>query len=118
MRKISRDMLHDDRFGARADDVVLVCAIFVGQGEGKPMTATKLAEYAGMPRPTVVRKLRELECAGLVRMLDGKRAILVGDMVGTPESKAATEIFTKLINSAATKLSKMDTRPVASRKVT
>lgn len=116
MRKISRDLLNDDRFGTRADDVVLCCAIFVGLGENRPMTASKLAEYAGMPRPTVIRKLRELERVGLVRVLSNKRVILVGDMIGTDAARAATEAFTRLINSAAMKLSKLDSAAIAGRK--
>ncbi|QPB08652.1 helix-turn-helix domain-containing transcriptional regulator [Burkholderia phage Mica] len=116
VKKISCDLLHDDRFGTRADDVVLCCAIFIGLGENKPMTASKLAEYAGMPRPTVIRKLRELESAGLVRQLSNKRVILVGDMVGTEAARVATDVFTQIINSAAKNLSKLDSAAIAGRR--
>lgn len=104
LRKISRDLLKDDRFGTRATDVVLCCAIFIGLGENKPMNATKLSEYAGMPRATVIRKLHELEDIGVVRMVGKKSAILVGDMVGTEAAREATEVFTRIINEAANDL--------------
>ena len=74
------------------------------------MSAAKLAEYAGMPRPTVIRKLDRLERIGLVRLVDKRRAILVGDMVGTEAAREATEVFTRIINDAATELAKLDRR--------
>lgn len=110
LRKISRDMLKDDRFGTRASDVVLCCAIFIGLGEGKPMNASKLSEYAGMPRATVIRKIQEFERIGLVRVVSKKRVILVGDMVGTESARRATEVFTQIISSAAAELSELDRR--------
>lgn len=106
--KICRDLFNDDKFGTRAGDAVLCCAIFIGLGEGKPMTASKLSEYAGMPRATVIRKLGELERVGLVRLVDKKRAILVGDMVGTEAALEATEVFTRIISNAAFELSELD----------
>lgn len=110
VRKIARDLLEDDRFGTRADDVVLCCAIFIGLGENKPMNATKLSEYAGMPRPTVIRKLRELQDIGVVRVVGKKNAILVGDMIGTESARVATEVFTRMINAAASELNALDKR--------
>lgn len=58
-------------FGTRAGDLLLRSAIYVGTVEGRPLTVAKLATYVGIPRPTVVRRLRELERRGLVVRIDG-----------------------------------------------
>ncbi|EHP42310.1 hypothetical protein OR16_15314 [Cupriavidus basilensis OR16] len=59
-------LLGQHRFASHAGDVLLVCAVAVGDLEGKPMTAWKLAAYVGMPRPTIVRRLARMARAGLV----------------------------------------------------
>jgi hypothetical protein len=76
MRILSKGLLGKERFAANADDLLLVAAVFVGQEEGKTMPAAKFAAYAGLPRPTAVRKLKELEAAGIVTALDGGRYVL------------------------------------------
>jgi DNA-binding MarR family transcriptional regulator len=58
-------------FGTRASDLLLRSAIYVGTVEGRPLTVAKLATYVGIPRPTVVRRLRALERRGLVVRIDG-----------------------------------------------
>ncbi|MDK3021720.1 helix-turn-helix domain-containing protein [Cupriavidus taiwanensis] len=73
MRAISIALLGQHRFASHAGDVLLLCAVAVGHGEGKPMTAHKLAGYVGMPRPTAVRRLRHLEAMRLVQRGDGGR---------------------------------------------
>ncbi|QOE32768.1 helix-turn-helix domain-containing protein [Achromobacter phage Mano] len=115
VRTVVAEILKDERFGTRADDAVLCCAIFVGQAEHKPMTAAKLAEYAGIPRPTVVRKLRQLQVEGIVRVLDGGQAELVADLLADG-LQAATARSIRVINTAASRLSKMDTHRIAHRK--
>lgn len=71
MRSLSMRFLVQRRFGTHAADVLLLGAVYIGQVEGKPMTAHKLAQYAGMPRGTAVRRLQRLEAMGLVRREDG-----------------------------------------------
>lgn len=39
--------------------MVLVC-VFIGDGEGRPMTATKISHFSGLPRSTVYRRLETL----------------------------------------------------------
>lgn len=75
------DLLHSTASGlllaGAADvscaDVILVCAVFIGHTDGRPMTAGKLAAYVGMPRPTAVRRLQELMTRGIVRQDASKR---------------------------------------------
>lgn len=66
LRAFGAAYLGHKRFGARADELVLLAAVFVGQAEGRPMNASKLADYAGMPRPTVIRKLQALARRGVL----------------------------------------------------
>lgn len=72
-RELSFALLRERRFASHAGDVLLLCAVAVGHGEGKPMTAHKLAGYVGMPRPTAVRRLQHLCALGLVQRGDGGR---------------------------------------------
>lgn len=81
------------------------------------MTATKLAEFAGLPRATVVRKLQGLTREGVVRVNSRGQVFLTADIFG-PDISAATEANVALINKAAAKLSKMDTRVIARRNAT
>lgn len=47
-------------FGAELDTIYIACAVLVGHAERRPMTANKIALFLGMPRTTVLRKLRRL----------------------------------------------------------
>lgn len=71
MRALSWMLLRERRFTSNAADVLLICAVAIGDLEARPMTAFKLAQYIGMPRPTVVRKLARMARAGLV-VRDGR----------------------------------------------
>ncbi|MCQ8223567.1 helix-turn-helix domain-containing protein [Burkholderia pseudomallei] len=66
MRQLSIALLRERRFASRAGDVLLLVGVAIGDLEARPMTAFKLAQYIGMPRPTVVRKLARMARAGLV----------------------------------------------------
>ena len=75
LRRTAHVYLETTEIGTNAPELVLCLAIFIGQAEGKPMTSTKLATYIGMPRPTVIRKLRTLAKAGLIEMKNGKACL-------------------------------------------
>jgi hypothetical protein len=46
--------------------IVLAMTVFIGQYEGRPFTAHKLAQYLRMPRPTVTRKLEKMVREGVL----------------------------------------------------
>ncbi|MGA4421490.1 helix-turn-helix domain-containing protein [Ralstonia nicotianae] len=71
MRALSIALLREPKFASRAGDVLLLVGVAIGDAEGKPMTAYKLAQYIGMPRPTVIRRLARMARAGLVQR-DGR----------------------------------------------
>lgn len=112
---ISTALFNSSRFGTRADDVVLCCAIFVGQAERRPMTAAKLAGYSGMPRATVARKLRQFEREQVVTLEKNGTVSLALD-VFSPASRAHTDANSQRILKTAATLSKMDTSRIATRK--
>ena len=63
---------------ARGDDdttALVYTAVSIGHGEGKPMNATKLANFTHTPRTTVLRKLDRLIELGVVRK-DGHNYLL------------------------------------------
>ncbi|NVH69332.1 helix-turn-helix transcriptional regulator [Burkholderia pseudomallei] len=71
MRQLSIALLRERRFASRAGDVLLLVGVAIGDLEARPMTAFKLAQYIGMPRPTVIRRLARMARAGLV-VRDGR----------------------------------------------
>jgi DNA-binding transcriptional ArsR family regulator len=56
----------EERFGSGASDTLLCTAVYLGMTEDREMSAGKLADFVGLPRPTVLRRLDALERAGLV----------------------------------------------------
>ncbi|WP_175978032.1 hypothetical protein [Burkholderia sp. BCC1047] len=57
---------------ANAPDLLLICAVAIGDLEARPMTVFKLAEYIGMPRGIEIRRLARMTRAGPV-VKDGMR---------------------------------------------
>lgn len=97
-------------YGSSSDLALLCAAIFLGQAEGKPMTAGKLSDFVGMPRSTVIRKLTQLAREGMVESLPGNRW---GIAMRTPEQRQIVNALiaenTSIIKKAAAQLSKLDT---------
>jgi len=59
----------DSVFGKKPADhslLLIGSAIMVGHAEDKPMNATKIAQYIGLPRSTVIRKLNQFLEAGVI----------------------------------------------------
>jgi predicted transcriptional regulator len=59
----------DSVFGKNPADhslLLIGTAIMVGHAENKPMNATKIAHYVGLPRSTVIRKLNEFLRIGVI----------------------------------------------------
>lgn len=98
-----------DEFGPHCTDMLLMAAVYIGQAEGKPMNASKLAIYSGIPRPTVVRRLAALQSEGLVIRHDGSRFSLVSAKFATPQARAAFSAQRRAIHLSAAALSKLDT---------
>jgi DNA-binding transcriptional ArsR family regulator len=105
----------DSEYPASDADALLLCtAIYIGQCELRPMTAGKLAEFIGMPRPTVTRKLSNLEARGLVIANSRKQwRISIHKPEVTARIAALNDAPLQLIHGSAAMLSKMDTQRIA-----
>jgi DNA-binding transcriptional ArsR family regulator len=114
-RTASTEYVGTERVGSQADDVLLLAAVFIGQAEGKPMTAHKLSDFIGMPRPTVVRKLRELQTAGLVELDSESAAKLIVAKLNSPALIQATYDMSQAVHKAAAELSKLDREAIANK---
>lgn len=99
-RLFSSSYFQDERFGSRADDLLLYAALFIGHAESKPMNASKLAEYAGLARPTVIRKLNAMEKRGSVKRI-GDGFGLALSLVNSAAALRASEAARKRILSCA-----------------
>lgn len=107
-----------DEYPATTADLVLICAaLMMGQTERKPMTATKVAASIGMPRPSVIRKLRILHMRGIVAR-DGRTAWRIAIEHGQIEARAAA-VFDeglRVLRRAADEVSKLDALQVEAPK--
>jgi len=54
----------NEPFGTRVETLFIAACVALGDLEGKPFSASKVAAYLGVPRSTVIRKLEKLEKAG------------------------------------------------------
>lgn len=117
MRTAVEVFLQEDGIARFADEALLCTAMFIGQAEGKPMTAAKIAEYIGMPRPSAIRKLHSLKIRGVVRQVDNRRWCIAVDV---PEINARVSAAERAqrdnIRRATAKLSKMDSAAIARQK--
>lgn len=112
MRTLSHGYFKNDHFGSSVGDSLICSAIYIGQIERRPMSASKLATYTGMPRATVIRRLQMLIDAGRVVKLDGHFALPV-EYLNSEDVVASINEATKIIHRAAVNLSKMDTERIA-----
>jgi hypothetical protein len=105
--------MKSNRFGTSAVDVLLLFAVEVGHIEGRPMTASKLSDYSGIPRSTVIRKLREMAEDGSVEIRSDGTAMCVAERMNRPEALAAFGRAMRLVHTAAYELSILDIKTVA-----
>ncbi|WOH61950.1 helix-turn-helix domain-containing protein [Bradyrhizobium sp. BWC-3-1] len=115
-RLIATAFLDSEYPASDADALLLCAAIYIGQCERRPMTAGKLAEFIGMPRPTVTRKLSNLEARGLVIANSRKQwCISTHNPKVTARIAALNNAPLQLIHGSSAMLSKMDRSKIASK---
>lgn len=97
----------EKRYGSIADEVMMNLAIYVGQVELKPLNAFKLAEYVGIPRSTVIRKIQTgVERGFLIENPDG--TVQIADLHNEAMLEQGHKAIARLI-VACREVSKMDT---------
>lgn len=98
-RLLSRAWFPGRRYASRADDLILIGALFIGTAEGRPMNASKLSDYAGLPRSTVIRKLAAMERRGVVVKVGGGFALSANAMnsvAAVEAAQAVAKVLSKL----------------------
>lgn len=109
--------LESDTAASDADSVLLCAAVYIGQCERRPMTAGKLADFIGMPRPTVNRKLEELKQRGIVFDNARRQWCITSSRPEIAERIAVSiDALLPLVHNASAVLSKMDSRIIASKR--
>lgn len=102
--------------GETIEENLIVAAIVIGQAEGRPLSASDIANYIGLPRPTVIRKLRTVAMSrmlGNVKM--GNRACYFVKDPNNSRSMAEIHKIMHQIRKAAQQVSKMDTKKLDRR---
>jgi hypothetical protein len=100
--------------GSSLETYLIVAAVLIGEAENRLFTAHKLSSYLGLARGTVQRKLDHLETVGAVERIGAKYRL--GDVCA--KEAGHVDGMTNVVVTAATKLSKLDTRPLGGRNET
>lgn len=108
MRAIMGAQSHD---GYSLDSVLVLTAVGLGELEGKPFKASKLAQYLGMPRATVQRRLAEIMADGLIIQTPGGHYISNPERINAPELQQVTDAVTRMILDAARDLASLEPPP-------
>lgn len=117
LRTYCRAYFHSETLDDHLPDIVIVLAIITGQAEEKPLTASDIAAYTGLPRATVIRRIRKMVATGFAGYgSDGRRQPVYNMHVNNPE---VVEEIVKLlgrIKRLNDEVSKMDGKPLADQK--
>lgn len=103
-----------DRPADRVNDLLIGAAILVGQVEGHPLNASKVSEWVGMARPTVIRRLAWLEKKGVIER-KGTVFKVCNEFINSDQVLQAGLTARQAIFTACAELSKLDTKRVAPR---
>jgi DNA-binding IclR family transcriptional regulator len=95
LREFGTGYLRTARFGTHADELILLAALVVG-----PTSTAKLAEYAGVARPSAIRKLDSMVRRGIVEKVDG-RYVLSANVANSSRVLRAADAARKRIRRAA-----------------
>jgi len=93
-------------------DTLVLLAVRLGVSQNRPMSHSKIAQYMGLPRSSIIRRVKALEGAGQVYYSpDGH--VLCTHEEDSPELVKLTKELEGLIHRAASTLSRVDTKGIA-----
>lgn len=114
LRTYSRAYFKDDEFGKHIIDLVIGCAVAIGQAENRLMTASDIAAYTGLSRITVLRHLDMLAQQGLVdKITQGRRKAIYNTRANHSDVVAHIVKLFDIAENVLSQLSKADSNPVA-----
>jgi hypothetical protein len=74
LRAYCKAHFKDEMIGVHFEEILIGLAILIGQSEGRPMTASDIAVFVGIPRPTVIRHLQPaIKSKAVISKKDGRR---------------------------------------------
>ena len=112
MRFVSLVGFQDDRFGRRANDILILLAVAIGHHEDKPMTAAKIAHYIGMARPTAIRRINIMVHEGVLHYTKSKQVCFSKELEQRAELIMPVLKQSRILRNVVY-LSKMDTSHIA-----
>jgi hypothetical protein len=109
-RSISEEVFSSNKAPAIVDNAVICAALYVGECEGRKMTATKISAYVGISRPTVIRRLEAMRRQkAVIQNADKSWRLMLENREVAAFSRAITDRHLKLLHKAFKELSKLDT---------
>lgn len=98
----------ENRGSANTDCVLLCAAVAIGEFEGRPMSASKLSEYVGMPRASVMRRLSYLESIGVIERPSTRSYVISDASMQRIQESNALGTMLRTIRKVSTELSRLD----------
>lgn len=93
-------------------EMIISCAIFIGQTEGRPMTAGDVSAITGIPRTTVVRKINAAERSGRITTARvGRRLVAYITRAYDPDVSEQIERTIRTVANRFKSVSESDTSP-------
>jgi len=113
LKLASSAYLGHDKLGDSGSDLIVGMAIIIGHADGKPMTATDISNYIGMPRTTVLRRLNLLIANNIVEVIDDRgRLCFVLTKINDPKVLDNFLHIARKAIASADVLSKMDGKAI------
>jgi len=84
----------------RPERLLVLSAVALGTLEGRPFRVAKLAEYLGMPRTSVLRRLEELEAEEWITYDQKGRVLTRPERLAEPGIRAVCDRMSTLIHRA------------------
>jgi biotin operon repressor len=111
MRSVNGDYAPaTESFGVRLETFFMGLCIAIGDIECRPFSTAKIAAYLGMPRTTVIRRLRELKSWGLIDR-QGRHYYLREKTLNSLIGMQGYQRIRQVLYKAAAELSILDTLP-------
>jgi DNA-binding IclR family transcriptional regulator len=95
-------------FGSRLETFFIGLCIAIGDIDGRPFSAAKIAAYLGVPRTTVIRRLHRLKSEGLIDR-QGRRYYLHEKSLNSLIGMRSYEQVRRFLRKAAAELTILDT---------
>lgn len=101
---------HTNSLTKNIDEIIVMASISIGQYDGRLMTVSDISNYTGLPRASVIRKLRRI---GAIRKVltvrDGQRVCYYFPDINDTAVLASFAERIEIVRKLCTAVSKLDT---------